>query len=66
VALGSSVVGVVSSCCYSVVCWLVVPLDPTRSSVAWVLSPTDGGWLPVGCSTPSVDFGLHKPNKLLL
>jgi hypothetical protein len=65
-ALGSSAVDVVSSCYCSVVCWLVVPLDPARSSTARLLSPTNGGWLPVGCSTSSVDSGLHQPNKLLL
>jgi hypothetical protein len=56
--LGSSAVGAVSLCCCSVVCWLVVPLDPARSYVARLLSPTDGGWLPVGCFTSFVDSSL--------
>jgi hypothetical protein len=34
VALGSSVMGAGSSCYYARVCWLVVPLDPVRSTVA--------------------------------
>jgi hypothetical protein len=34
VALGSSAVGAGSSRCYSGVCLLAAPLDPTRSSVA--------------------------------
>jgi hypothetical protein len=45
VELGSSAVGAVSSCCCSVVCWLVVPLDLACSSTAWLLPQL----MAVGC-----------------